>query len=379
MNWLSAVDGAGKPWQRRATGLAIVAGVLAVHACVADHMAGRMSELGADAAMPQRVEVVYVRDMEISAPPRFAPAPPAAPALRKRRLAAAPAASAPASASSSPVERLAEATPEPPPPEPVVAEPAAPEAPTAAVAQASERAASAAMPSAAAASGPAFQWPASTRVSYTLSGNYRGEINGNAQVEWVRLGESRYQVRLDVTVGLDFAPLLTRKMTSEGQLTPAGLVPERYDEDSKVAFRDRRRSTIRFEPEGIVLPDGRRVDRRDGVQDAASQFVQLTYLFTTRPELLVPGNSVDIALALPRNVDRWIYDVVAQETLATPFGSVDAVHLKPRRVAAKGGDLTAEIWFAPSLAYLPVRIRIRQDAETFIDLVIQRKPQLATQ
>jgi hypothetical protein len=42
------------------------------------------------------------------------------------------------------------------------------------------------------------------------------------------------------------------------------------------------------------------------------------------------------------------------------------VHLKPRRVARKGSDLTAEIWFAPSLAYLPVRIRIQQDANTFI-------------
>ena len=43
----------------------------------------------------------------------------------------------------------------------------------------------------------------------------------------------------------------------------------------------------------------------------------------------------------------------------------------------KSGDLVAEIWFAPALRYLPVRIRIEQDPQTFIDLVIARRPELA--
>ena len=41
-------------------------------------------------------------------------------------------------------------------------------------------------------------------------------------------------------------------------------------------------------------------------------------------------------------------------------------------------DLTAEIWFAPQLRYLPVRIRVEQDPQTFVDLVIARKPELAS-
>ena len=43
----------------------------------------------------------------------------------------------------------------------------------------------------------------------------------------------------------------------------------------------------------------------------------------------------------------------------------------------KGGDLSAEVWFAPRYRYLPVRIRIQQDAQTFIDLVLARRPELA--
>jgi hypothetical protein len=129
----------------------------------------------------------------------------------------------------------------------------------------------------------------------------------------------------------------------------------------------------------VVLANGTRRERWPGTQDAASQFVQLSYLFTTQPELLTVGRTVEVPLALPRNVDRWLYDIVDTQTIYTRFGAIEAVHLKPRRIARQGGDLTAEIWFAPTLGYLPVRIRIQQDADTYIDLLIERKPQLATE
>ena len=211
-----------------------------------------------------------------------------------------------------------------------------------------------------------------------FTGNVRGEVHGDAQVEWVRQGE-HYQVHLEVTVGLPIAPLVTRRMSSDGELTEQGLFPRRYDEDTKLMFRERRRVTMLFEPEAIVMPDGQRLRRWAGVQDTASQFVQLSWLFSTRPELLRTGNTIDFALALPKNVDRWVYDVLGEEPVATHFGAVDAFHLKPRRVSRPGGDLVAEIWFAPTLRYLPARIRIEQDADTFIDLVLSRKPELAQQ
>jgi hypothetical protein len=113
------------------------------------------------------------------------------------------------------------------------------------------------------------------------------------------------------------------------------------------------------------------------VQDSASQFVHLTWLFTLRPELLQPGRSIELPLALPRVVEPWTYDVLASETLDTPAGPVPALHVKPRRESRPGGDLTAEMWVAPSLQYLPVRLLIRQDAETYIDLLIERLPEQA--
>lgn len=390
---------------------ALVLTVLAGHGWVTQKLAASMDELSLSQTRPARMEVAYVRDMAL-APAPAAAAPAAPPAADPSRAPRARPASAPERAASQPGRTMVqrrELPPESPPaptperaPEPAsdlapaVAEspPPAPRADTAppavaaepehtaAPASAAESTAVAGLTAASAAAsdssraGPPFEWPVSTRVSYRLTGNVRGEVNGDARVEWVRVG-SRYQVHLDVTVGLSFAPLMTRSMSSDGDITPQGLAPRRYDQDTKVGFGAHQQVAVLFEPDAVVLATGQRRERWAGVQDTASQFIQLTYLFATRPELLRPGGALEVPLALPRNISRWVYDVLGEETVYTPFGPILAVHLKPRRAVVKSGDLSAETWFAPQLRYLPVRIRIQQDAETFIDLVIARKPELA--
>ncbi|MDQ2779555.1 MAG: DUF3108 domain-containing protein, partial [Pseudomonadota bacterium] len=233
-----------------------------------------------------------------------------------------------------------------------------------------------AVASVAAADNPAFEWPPSTRLDYKLTGNYRGPVEGQAQVEWLRQGQ-RYQVFMDLSIGPAFAPLFSRRVSSEGLIGAEGLHPQRYDEVTTAVFIAPRRKRIDLADDLIHLPERDAVPRPAGVQDSASQFVQLTWLFTTRPALLRAGSHVTIPLALPRRVEPWIYDVLETETLPTPAGPVEAVHVKPRREANPGHDPTAEVWVAPSLQYLPVRILIRQDAETYLDLVIERLPQQA--
>jgi hypothetical protein len=214
----------------------------------------------------------------------------------------------------------------------------------------------------------AFEWPPSTQMNYRLSGHYRGAIDGSARVEWLRSGQ-RYQVRMGTSVG----PMLSRNIVSEGEIGDAGLVPRRFDGEQKVLFRAARRWSLRFEPDRVVLSDGREVDTLPGAQDEASQFVQLTWLFSTQPERLQVGRSVDLPLAISRKLERWTYDVVAEELLQFSFGAVPTFHVKPRREAS-GGDLSAEIWFAPTLQYLPVRILIRQPPDSWVDLSLISPP-----
>jgi hypothetical protein len=222
------------------------------------------------------------------------------------------------------------------------------------------------------ASGAPFEWPVSTRMRYVLTGHYRGEVHGDAQVEWLRAG-SRYQVHLDVSVGL----LASRRMSSDGVITSAGLSPRRYDQETRLAFDKPNRATLRFEPDRVLLSNGQAVPRVAGVQDTVSQFVQLSWLFATQPQRLQVGAVVELPLAMPRSVSTWTYDVVAKETLLTPFGEVQTYHLKPRREPRAGGDMVVDIWIAPQLRHLPVRFRIRPDPEAHFDLVLDRRPELA--
>lgn len=360
---------------RRSRWLLLLAAVLLLHAAGVWWLDEVL--VGWDAGrqpMPPRIEAAFVRTLAPAEPVPVAVAAPA-PAPRKPRPRRAPAvvpaasaaASSPAPADSEPVVEAVASLPAPPAPS---APQPAPEPPPVQ----DQVVAAPAAPASAASSAATFEWPPSTRLTYRLAGNYRGELHGSARVQWVRVG-GRYQVHLDVVVGPSFAPLMSRNMTSDGELGEAGLVPQRYDEATKLPFQSPRRVSMQFTPQTVTLANGSTRAALPGVQDTASQFVQLTWLFTTQPQLLRVGNSVELPLALPRRMDRWVYDVVAEERLWTPVGELDTFHLKPRRAAERPrGELSAEVWFAPRLQYLPVRIRIQQDVETFVDLMMDAAP-----
>ena len=356
---------------RRAGWCALLLVVLIGHSLAALWLRDNLVGWGdGDQPMPARMEVAFVQVLQAAAPP----AAPVARSVRKaaKARAAPPAASAPMAVDEVPLPAVA------PVPVPVLETAAAPPTtPASAPASIADLAAApviAAPALVAVASAPAFAWPPSTRLTYVLSGNYRGEVHGSARVQWVRQ-DSRYQVHLDIDVGPSFAPLISRRMTSDGDLGESGLMPRRYDEATRVLFQQPGRVTVLFSPDQVTLANGSQHEALPGVQDTASQFVQLTWLFTTQPALLRAGNTVTLALALPRRIDRWVYDVLGQEQLVTPIGVLDTYHLKPRLGERRpGNELSAEAWFAPTLQYLPVRLRIAQDAETFIDLLLDAAP-----
>ena len=357
--------------RRRAAWLLLVLAVVVLHGVATRWLADSIAGWGEAAKMPERLTAVFVREVKPTAPPpQAAPAPPAAKPRRKARARPkppAPAASQPQVVASAPTapEPAAPASAEAPASEPQPEFAAAPvEQPPAAAAAAASAPPPVEWPA---------QWPTSTRLTYTLTGWFRGEVHGKASVEWLRAG-THYQVHLDVSVGPSFAPFMSRRMSSDGELTADGLAPRRYDEETRIGFGTPRHATIRFESGAVMMPNGRRRERWPGLQDAASQFVHLSWLFTTQPQQLAPGQTIEVPLALPRSIDRWVYDVLAAEDLQTSFGALPVLHLKPRRVTRPGGDMVLEAWFAPTLLYLPVRIRIHQDAETFVDLMIARPP-----
>ena len=206
-------------------------------------------------------------------------------------------------------------------------------------------------------------WPADTRLSYRLGGYFRGELHGDARVQWQRQ-DDRYQARVEI----DLTLLASVTMTSQGEVTPQGLVPRVYEELRRSGPR-----TARLRDNTITLNDGRTLPRPDGVQDTASQFVELSHRFATGQEALEVGRSVSLWMARPGGLDLWTYDIVEREILQTAaFGPLEAFRLKPRPIANPRGNYTAEIWFAPSLQYLPVRIRVNMGESAYVDLLVDK-------
>lgn len=376
-------SGARRPWPRRfGLGLLALAPVLLLHALLGQAL--WVLHPGAERArFPERLAVVFLQELQAQAPlhaprargPRPLPAPP----VPEPQAAAI----TPASAASGPARPGAAAlAPEPePPPVETPPEPLPPAEPALAAMEPALLAAAAASAASAAADAPGPEWPLSTQLRYRLNGYFRGEVTGEAEVQWLRQG-ARYQVHLDVLVGASFAPLIQRRMSSDGVLGAQGIAPLRYDEDTKVLMRERRRSSIVFDREArqLRLPDGSQQALPAGVQDAASQFVHLTWLFLTGREQLEPGRIVALPLALPRRLYAWRYEVLGQEELATPMGPLAAWHLRPLLDReARPNDLKAEVWLAPSLQYLPVRLRIAQDEQTYLDLMLRAAPRQAAQ
>lgn len=344
--------------------LLLSAAVLAAHLWLVGEVVPARLGAGAADTAPRRIEVSFVRELApVATPPRPVPRPRPRIARLRQAWAAAPAAPA----------QTAEPLPQ------WRAEGDAADATTAdALSPLLASLPDLPVPTdAALAALAASAWPPSTRLSYRLTGNVRGPVYGQARVEWLRAG-TRYQVFLEASVGPALLPFMTRRESSAGEITPAGLSPQRYEMETLVMLRDPRRSTIHMDAERVRFAGGLELPRPPGLQDAVSQFVQLTWLFTTQPQLLVPGGSVEWPLALSRRVLLWTYDVQDVEALSTSAGEVAAVHLKPRR-AAPPGDYTAEVWVAPGLQYLPVRILVRQNAETYIDLQLERLPEQAEQ
>jgi hypothetical protein len=330
--------------------------------------------LEAPPSLKQMATPMFTRVLQPSEPPAIAaasaePSPPKAkrPAVTSLAKKAAP---KPAKAASKPSPEptpapAAVAPDTPSPPEPATEVAAAPPQPPASAPAPNESTASA---PAAPASAPAVAndldtWPADTRLNYRLSGWFRGELYGSARVQWQR-DKDRYQNRVEI----DVPPFAWLTLTSQGDVTAQGLSPRDYEEQRRSNSR-----RVWLSESDVTLNDGRRVPRPPEVQDTASQFVELAHRFATGREKLEVGRHIEFWLARPNGVDLWTYDIVDRKALQLHgLGVVEAFHLKPRKITNPRGNFTAEIWFAPALQYLPVRIRVNMGPDVFVELTAEK-------
>ena len=208
---------------------------------------------------------------------------------------------------------------------------------------------------------PPVRLPVSTRLAFDVVGQIKKfNYSASAELLWQHDGQ-HYQARQELKVLF----LGGRTQTSTGDITPRGLLPQRFGDRSrsgKAAHFDYERGRVTFSantPEPPLLA---------GTQDRLSIFVQLGALLAGAPERYPKGTRISLATVGASSADVWSFTVGAEETLHLPVGEVRALKLQrlPRR--DHDYDQKAELWLAPSLGYLPARIQITQSNGDFADL-----------
>ena len=191
--------------------------------------------------------------------------------------------------------------------------------------------------------------PASARLSYAVQGQAR-QLNYHAWAEllWQHDGQ-RYDARLEVGAFL----LGSCVQTSSGQIAQDGLLPQRFGDKTRselAAHFQRDKGVISFSANTPEVPLLR------GAQDRLSVVLQLSALLAADPGRYPPGTMLSFQTVSQREAEIWQFEVDKTEVLELPYGSVPSVKLtrKPRREF----DQLIELWFAPDLGYLPVRLRI---------------------
>lgn len=199
---------------------------------------------------------------------------------------------------------------------------------------------------------PRLQVPGSVRLVYELSGQARGfPYSAEALMTWQQEAQ-RYEARLVISSRL---LLSTRTMSSVGELDAQGISPRRFSD------RSRSEQATHFQPEQgriVFSNNAPQAAWQPGVQDRLSLFFQLAAMLAGEPSRFAPGTQVQVPTAGGREVDTSVFTVLGPSTQALPMGAQATVAL--RRERRREHDQTIELWFAPALGYLPVRIRITQ-------------------
>lgn len=206
--------------------------------------------------------------------------------------------------------------------------------------------------------------PNSATLEFNASGQVKGfQYSADAQLRWQHDGQY-YQARQSISMFL----LGERAQTSEGLITPKGLQPLNFSD------KGRKTQSAAFDvSSGKAHYSGGQTDAAigDGVQDRLSVFLQLSALMAAAPEKYPPGTLIELTTSSARSAVRWQFRVGASEALELPFGSVMALRLD-KLPGKSSSDQHGSVWLAPSMQYLPVRIKLTQGQDDFVDLQLKK-------
>jgi hypothetical protein len=204
----------------------------------------------------------------------------------------------------------------------------------------------------------AFAVAPSTLLHYKIKAQTRGiTLEAQSRLHWRHDGE-QYEAKLELSGA--FFP--TRTQQSTGRITAQGLAPLRFSDKA------RREEAAHFQrEEGKVSFSSNRPDATlgEGAQDRLSVMLQLGAMIAGQPRNFGPGTTISIQTASVRDAEVWQFTIEGEEALQLPGGELNT--LKLIRNPRKEFDQKIELWLAPGMAYVPVRLRLTQPNGDWVD------------
>jgi hypothetical protein len=193
--------------------------------------------------------------------------------------------------------------------------------------------------------------PGAGTYVYKMRDSRYSALSGTTTIEW-RLdpAQQRYETHLRSTVfGIPLADI-----TSTGAVRRFGLAPERYVQ--KTGTKSPLAANLNWD-KGVVTFSSRSYQRpaQEGMQDRLSFQFQLMAIGQRLPHLLREGATISMDVAGPTDVEAYHFLVVGNESVETEAGPIEALKLDRPKVGV--ADTRIEVWLAPSLRYLPIRLR----------------------
>ena len=239
----------------------------------------------------------------------------------------------------------------------------APAAPEAAPASMAVALAPVATPKGTAAPAYNYVFPPSVRLKYDVAGIVKGfKYFVSGDLSWLHEG-GNYTARLEISHFL----LGSKVQTSKGAITARGLEPLRFGEKvrSEVAAHfERDKGKVSFSantPDVPLLPLA---------QDQVSIFVQLAAMFAADGQAFAPGSKLAFQTIGARGAEDWDFLLAPPERLKIQGKEFTAYKLVREHRADY--DTRAELWLAPELEGMPLRIRLTQTSGDEIDMVWTR-------
>lgn len=196
---------------------------------------------------------------------------------------------------------------------------------------------------------------ASVRLEYAVTATRSVlSLAGDGVFEYRRQGDS-YTIDSSVTA----VGIFEAQQSSIGSVRPDGLVPRKFTlrssrrEPRSIDF-DWAARRVSFSHTGASEPT------RPHMQDRLSLMMQLAWRHRKEPRV----TEFELPVAGPRHVATYLFRSQGAETLTVPAGRFEAVKFERHK---ETGDDELEVWLAPALCSLPVRLRFTDDKGLVIE------------